>query len=174
MPIKGTIEIANRIRTALVQKVPKRIAADAERHFKMSFRHQGFIDETLVPWKPTEKPRANSRGKVLQGRILKRTGLLVNSIRVLRADWNRVEITAGGQHVPYAQIHNEGGRIQGTFNVRAHTRRKRDGSKVPVRAFQRKVNTVIPQRQFMGDSFKLRQTMRQTILRTISEALNDR
>lgn len=169
--IKRRIEIARKLRTALVNHVPKRIAADAERHFKMSFRNQGFTDHGLDRWQPLKRPRTG-RGKPLKGRILKGTGLLANSIRVARADWQAIQVVAGGQHVPYAKIHNEGGRIQGTFNVRSHTRRKRDGSRVPVRAFSRTVNTVIPRRQFMGDSFVLRQTMRQTILRTIAEAVN--
>lgn len=169
-----------RLAKALVSTAPKRIAANAERHFKDSFRNQGFTDRALVKWRPLRKPRTNSKGKKLQGRILKGRGLLANSIRVARADWNGIQVVAGGPHVPYAKLHNEGGWIRRQVTRRAHTRRAHPANtrrgrvlrnEAHVRRHQARMNVYIPKRQFMGDSHQLRQTMRQTILKTIAETL---
>lgn len=168
-----------RIAKALVSTAPKRIAADAERHFKDSFRNQGFTDRVLVKWRPLRKPRT-SKGKVLQGRILKGRGLLANSVRVAQADWNSIQVVAGGQHVRYAKIHNEGGWIRRQVTRRAHTRQAHAANtrrgrimrkEAHVRRHQARMNLYMPKRQFMGDSYMLRQTMLQTVLKTIIEPL---
>lgn len=170
--VKGRIEIAEKLRATLVRHVPKRVAADAERHFKESFRNQGFTDKQLKPWPRLKVARSNSKGQELKDRILKDTGLLSNSIRVARADINGIQVVAGGPHVPYAQIHNEGGRIRGTQNVRAHKRRSRKtGKEHDVRAFTRNVDITIPPRPFMGPSEILERKMRATVLKSIIQAI---
>lgn len=153
---------------------PKRIGADAERHYKESFRKQGFTDSTFRMWPPLKDPKAK------KGRILKRSGLLMNSIRVAQADWRGVQVVAGGPHVPYAQIHNEGGTIHRQVTRRAHPRKggpvkTRRGTVIRkatyVRRHQAMMNTHLRKRQFMGPSRALETKMRATILRTIAEAV---
>lgn len=182
MPIKGDKQLRAKVATlqkALVNTVPKRLGADAQRHFMMSFRNQGFTDTSLVLWPRLKKPRT-SGGKVVQGRILKGRGLLMNSIRVLRANWNSIQVVAGGSHVPYARIHNEGGTIEATASVRAHTRRDhaartsagtrlRKGSTVATHT--RKMLIYMPKRQYMGRSAVLNMKMRGTIMQTVVESL---
>lgn len=179
MSVKGNSQVAQRLRKALTTTIPKRIAADAQRHYMDSFRHQGFTDRALVKWRPVKKPRT-SRGKVVGGRVLKGRGLLANSIRVARADWNGIQVVAGGPHVPYARIHNEGGWIRRQVTRRAHTRRAHPArtksgvimrKEANVRRHQARMNLYMPKRQYMGDSTVLRNTMRQTIQRTIIETL---
>ena len=156
---------------ALVSTVPKRIAADAERHFKQSFRDQGFTNSSLVKWAPTKKGKP--------GRVLKKSGLLFNSIRIVRAEWNGIQLTAGGPHVPYAQIHNEGGTINRQVTRREHFRkggpvRTRRGTVQRkgglVKRHQARMNVHIRKRQFMGRSVVLENTMRLTIINTIKAA----
>ncbi len=182
MPVRGDKQLQAKVaklKAALMNTAPKRIAADAQRHFMESFRNQGFTDSGLVKWRPLRKPRT-AKDKVLQGRILKGKGLLANSIRVVKADWNGIVVSAGGSHVPYARIHNEGGWIRRQVTRRAHTRRahpaKSKGKQVMrkeanVRRHQARMNLYMPKRQFMGDSHVLRRKMRETILKTITESL---
>ena len=176
MPVFGINDInrkLERLGKTLVSIVPKRIAADAERHFKDSFRNQGFTDKSLVKWRRTKKGKA--------GRILKKTGNLSNSIRIERADATAIRIVAGGQHVPYAKAHNEGLMLQRQVTRRAHwraahkRRTKRGAVNVPdsfVRRHQARLNLRLVKRQFMGRSAVLEQTMRRTILRSIAEVTN--
>ncbi len=55
--------------------------------------------------------------------------------------------------MPYAQIHNEGGTINKTVTVKAHSR-KRKGRSENVKSHRRKMNTTLPKRQFIGE-FKM-------------------
>ncbi|MBS1940966.1 MAG: phage virion morphogenesis protein [Bacteroidetes bacterium] len=180
--IKNLNDRLHRMRNDLYTKIPKRIGQDAENHFRDSFKKGGFTDRAFVPWKPRARPPRTKSGKEKPHTILYNHGLLRNSVRLVRFDWNNIQVIAGGPHVPYAQIHNEGGTISKTVSVRgfdrrAHLRRTKRGKRVrvgpsTVGAYTRHMHTVIPRRQFMGNSYELRQTMRKTILRTIAEAAN--
>lgn len=183
MAIKGDKQLQAKLaklQKALNSTVPKRLGNDARRFFLESFRRQGWLNRGLQPWPPLKKSRTNSKGKALAGRILKGRGLLMNSIRVLRADAHGIVLVAGGQHVRYAKIHNEGGTISGmqsvrSFDRRAHMARTKAGMRMrkeaKVRAFTRRMNTRIPQRRFMGQSHELEVIMRKTILKTVVETL---
>lgn len=160
----------NGMAKALAVTFPQRASADAVRFYRDSFKHQGFTDRTLVKWKKVDgKPE----GRVLRGK----TGLLSLSIRPLKADYKGITITAGGPHVPYAKIHNEGGVIRGTQSVRASTRRAhkatlRSGKRIKrkaadVRAYRRTVNTTIPKRQFIGKSHTLKRILQLTAIKTL-------
>ncbi len=185
MPVYGVKNLNDRLKSLgakIERELPKRIGQDAENHFRDSFKKGGFTDRALVKWKPRARPPVSKSGKARPHTVLFNHGLLRNSVRLVRYTWDNIQVIAGGPHVPYAQIHNEGGTISRTVGVRAFDRRgfmrknkhgKREKVKpAHVAAFSRRMNTTIPRRQFMGDSFVLRQTMRQTILRTIAEAAN--
>lgn len=155
---------------ATYAKIPAEIATLAVNFSKERLRDQAWLDETKHPWKPRKKPRRG--GKKRSQTLLVDTGRLKKSIRKISADANRIVI---GTDVPYASIHNYGGAITGTFKVRTHTvkaHRRRAHARVRagrtekikaqtvkthiVAAHMRKVNTRIPQRQFLGDSYTLR------------------
>ena len=183
MPVSGIAAQQAKLaalRKALLNTVPQRLGNDARRFFLTSFRVQGWHDRTVQAWPKLKAPRTNSKGKVLENRILKGRGLLMNSIRVLRAEWNSIIVVAGGPHVPYAKIHNEGGKISGTASVRAFDRRahmaktstgRRMRKEAKVRAFTRRMNITMPKRQFMGASHELEQIMKKTIVKTVAETL---
>lgn len=182
MPVHGSKQLiakVNNLSKALMGTIPKRMATDAHRHFLMSFRNQGFTDERLVLWPRLKKARTIG-GRSVEGRILKGRGLLMNSLRIAQANWNSIVIAAGGPHVPYAKIHNEGGTIEATASVRSHTRRdhaanSRNGKVLrrggTVGAHTRRMLTYMPKRQYMGRSKVLVETMRQTIMKTVVETL---
>lgn len=108
--------------------------------FLDSFKRGGFIDKKFIRWQP-RKDGDSSRA------ILVKSGRLRRSLS-LKVRGNVVEISTS---VPYAQIHNEGGRVQTTQNVRAHTRKTKRGASA-VRAHTRRVSFTMPKRQFMGKS----------------------
>lgn len=151
-------------------KLPNEIAAVAVNFSKERFRQQAWLDESPERWKPRKKPRKG--GKKRGQTLLVDTGRLKKSIRKVSASTSRVVI---GTDVPYASIHNYGGTITGTFKVRAHTvkaHRRRAHTRIragrtekikaqtikmhTVGSHTRKMNTRIPQRQFLGDSYTLR------------------
>jgi phage gpG-like protein len=77
-----------------------------------------------------------------------------------------VIISAGGAKVPYARIHNEGGRVRGIQYVRPHDRKRVGGlRKYQVKWHARKVDFQMPRRQFMGFT----QELKQSILSRISK-----
>lgn len=181
MPVHGFDQLnakLSKLVSAITNKAPKLIAAGAERHFKESFRNQGFTDSSLQMWPKTKNGKP--------GRILKKTGLLMNSIRIARADINGIQIVAGGPHVPYARIHNEGGTIEGTVNVRQYVRRahevkaRRRGARgsvafsrrsVVVKAHKRNMLVYMAKRRYIGKSVVLERNSRGIVVRVIQEAL---
>lgn len=145
---KNIIKDLNDVKVQM-RKLTQYAGTEALNFYKESFKRQGFIDERYEAWKerkaPTNRKAARRTGKRA---ILVQTGRLRRSLRK-RVINTTIEILTD---VPYAQIHNEGGTIQGTATVRQHTRRTKLGVKSNVTAHTRKVNMRIPKRQFMGES----------------------
>lgn len=145
------------------------IAATAQEYYRDSFRRKDFDGE---PWMPAKTP---SR----RGSLLVKSGALANSIRIAEVSPRRVVISAGGDKVGYAQVHNEG--YTGLVNVPEHTRRARPRSLIPsegkpvkgevtVRAHTRHAS--IPKRQFMGQSRQLNELIRNRLLDYIASRTN--
>jgi len=175
MPAKGIEQVQRKVsalQKAFRRQVPVKMQAAAVRVFRANFKAQGFVDRGVKPWRPRTAYKVKHLGRKQDRLILVDKALLLNSIRANgQASWNNISVQAGGPHVPYAKIHNEGGTIRGTFNVRAHTRRTRSGDKAKVKAHKRTVNTTMPQRKYMGDSFELRTAMRKEIVTAIIKTL---
>lgn len=149
-----------------IDGLPNKIAAEAVRFSKERFRQQNWVDNTTQPWK---KRKSDGWGrKARKGRgILVDTGRLFRSIRKIYAGPNMVII---GTDVPYAQVHNQGGRFTIHQRVKAYTRKQTSLEEtsaprarkaryqrvqtgtVQVRAFTRTLHTNMPRRQFMGES----------------------
>jgi phage gpG-like protein len=139
-------EFENRFETA----VPNIVAETATEYFKERFTVQ---DWDGVPWQPLSARYAvkKTRGR---GRVLTRSGIMVNSIRPSSVTPQRVTISAGGSKVPYARAHNEGLKMQGIRKVRSYTNKNfmGKGKPVKIKAHTRTVNYQMPKRQFMGHS----------------------
>jgi phage gpG-like protein len=139
---------------------PRMVGRLALAVFDENFDNGGFTDKVFIRWKP-RKGDTDNRGRRLgdggrqQGRaILIKTGALRRSIRIGWALPHGVNIVAGNQDVPYAGIHNEGGRITGTVSVKSFERKSKTGLQM-VKAHTRTQNTTMPRRQFIGNSAKL-------------------
>ncbi|HRY33411.1 MAG TPA: phage virion morphogenesis protein [Bacteroidales bacterium] len=181
------------VRKLYARVLPIKIASEAEQHFKNSFRNQGFTDSQLKPWKRTKSGKRSTFNRSVG--VLIQSGNLKRSIRTVQKRDGVIVITAGNQHVPYAKIHNEGGRITRTVTVRQHKRRIVTTSRIrstslatrrttarkqrvvtgfcTVRSHARKMNTAIPKRQFMGESRMLNDTINRVIIREINALERD-
>ena len=130
--------------------VPTIVAETAVEFYKERFRTEEWDG---VPWQPLSPKYASkkTRGK---GRILTKSGILMNSIHPSVVNANRVTISAGGSKVPYARIHNEGLKVSGIRNVKTYTNSNfmGKGKPVQIKAHKRTVNYQMPKRQFMGHS----------------------
>lgn len=150
------------------KKIPAELAVIAVNFSKERFRDQAWLDETKHNWPKRKTQRGSARRSQT---LLVDTGRLKRSIRKIKADPDQVII---GSDVPYAEIHNEGGKINKTVNVKAHEvkshRKKahirtREGRTEIVKAqivkshtiaaHTRKMNLKIPSRHFLGNSYTL-------------------
>lgn len=167
--------------------LPNEVAALAVKFSKERFRDQAWYDNNKEAWKARKQRRQG--GKRKSQTLLVNTGRLKRSIRKIKADQNEVRI---GTDVPYAEIHNNGGKITASANVKSYTRkahsrkahsrsRKGNVESVPaqnvsshsVKAHRRKMNTAIPQRQFIGNSAKLARDIEKLIVDRFEKAMNN-
>lgn len=103
-----------------------------------NMRAEGYDGEK---WPPRKSNAPRNQGR----RLLVDTGDGERSIRIVTQTATLVELSAN----EYMEAHNTGARIQGTFPVRAHTRRRR-GRSEEVRAHNRQVDFTLPQRTFVS------------------------
>lgn len=142
MPVENRLNVAKMMLEyrKVRESIPRRVGAEGVRFFKQSFKWQGFKQSLALTRWQNRKGGKRNKGRAL----LIDTGRLRRSIRVTGSGADYVRV---GTDVPYARIHNEGGRITGTASVRPHKRKGR-----PVKGHTRNVNLNIPKRQFMGNS----------------------
>lgn len=145
---------------AALPQLTRELTIEARNFFDQSWDDKGFTDATLIEWKPVKDKNGNTKE-----RPLVKSGALRRSLRT------EVNGTTGVVYteIPYAQIHNEGGKITTTANVRAHTRKGKN-----VKAHTRTLNHEMPKRQFMGNSEVLEDKMREIIQARILSILNNK
>jgi len=143
----------------LHQKFPQMAAILAVNFSKERFIQKNWVDRSASRWEP--------RKKESKGSLMAKSGRLKRSVRKLKVTRNSVTI---GTDVSYAQIHNEGGTINKTVNVRSHSR-TRKGREENVRAHTRKMNLKIPKRQFLGESAILQRRIERMLDKQIKQIL---
>lgn len=173
------MEDLNKRLAATKKTLPRKVAAIVVDFFKGRFQRQSWIDRTTEKWAPRKGKSKKNKGRA----ILVRSGRLRRSIRAVNITQEQIII---GTDVPYARIHNEGGKIEGTQNVSSYTRRAhqrkgytRAGRKIKstqvkqstVKSHTRHVSRVMPRRQFMGASEALNKRVKGLITREINKAL---
>jgi phage gpG-like protein len=154
-----------------LRSAPRMMGQLAVREFVGSFRRQAFTDGAGVTHAWPKRKKADKKGRA----ILVKSGRLRRSIRVTSTDSDSVTV---GSDVSYAQLHNEGGVLHATQNIRAHRRRRYQEDEVSapgarkakyvrthigtsdVKAHTRTLATDMPQRQFMGASKALNDEVR--------------
>jgi phage gpG-like protein len=152
-----------------LDKAMRACAATMETHYKGSFREGGFADTPSTKWKTRSKPDKNKKTRA----VLVKSGDLRRSLQAKVTAPRTITLSSD---VPYAEVHNEGGAINATQSVKAHTRTRvkqsqgikshtatRNGKSYTVnrkvklytlttyavKAHTRSINTTMPQRQFM-------------------------
>lgn len=147
--------------------LPGRAATVAVNFTKERFRDEAWLDVTKNKWQP-RKHSKNARDR--SRKTLTKTARLKRSVRKDRVTPNYAIIAVGGTGINYARIHNEGGRVNETVKVRAHSR-NRAGRTEQVKAHIRKVDFIMPKRQFIGNSVTLDKRIQLQLTADISRAL---
>ncbi|WP_271782212.1 phage virion morphogenesis protein [Aquimarina algiphila] len=158
------IQRLNRV-SEVSKRLPNRAAALAVNFSKERFARKNWADTSRQQW-PKRQAGRKSRGSVMV-----RSGRLKRSIRKLQVTSNYILI---GSDVPYAQLHNEGGTIKKTVNIREHQRRitrGRKGGRATVKNHKRKMNLTVPKRQFIGESAVLTRRMERMLEKELKNAL---
>ena len=130
---------------------PTIVAETAVEYYKQRFEEKAFDGKEWDKGKPKKR-----------GSLLVESGNLMNSIRPAEVGPERVVISAGNAHVPYAKVHNEG--FDGEVTVKSHIRRKKGstprknknvlyGGDALVTEHKRNMHVV--KRQFLGESKEL-------------------
>jgi phage gpG-like protein len=137
-----------------LQSLPIVVSETAVNFFKDSFNRQGFIDKAYERWTPRKDKLAH--------KILMKSLYLQNSIRVIEANYDRIEVGVSG-NIEYAQIHNEGGKITASIPITAKSKKffwymfkKTEDEKWKHMALTKKthfqMSATMPKRQFIGSS----------------------
>ena len=140
-------------------KTLKDIEVKATEMFDRNFEQQGFFG---TKWK--ERKNHDSTRAILMG-----VGRLRRGVKTPKRNGNTI---VWNFDVPYAKIHNEGGIIKATQNVRPFTRTVK-GKEQKVKAFSRSVNIKMPQRQFIGDHPQLRAAIEIIVNRNAKKLIDD-
>lgn len=151
-----------------LKRLPAEAGAHARAFFLESFIKQGFTDTSFIAWpnrKDTDSHKMLSQSLALRG-----------SIRVSRADMQRVEVNAG-EGLPYAGIHNNGGVISVRVTDRLrrfcwYMYKKTEQDKWKWMALTKKetLSIRIPKRQFIGNSHTLSKELDMIFIQRIIEA----
>jgi len=161
---------------ALKLRMIQQAAAMALTHFKESFTNQGFTDETLHKW-PVRKGGAKNNGRA----ILINRGILKRGLRIKHTSMDGA-IVGEDEGIPYADIHNAGGEIKitpqmrrffwamyykfggGQKTAKGKTKQLSDTALFYRNlALSKKDHITIPKRQFIGDSALLERNIKKYI-----------
>lgn len=148
--------------------IARQVKADARRFAKVyclqwfddSFQNQGFTDAAFQAWQKRKEPDRRPGGAILID-----TTFLRKSLAVLEEDKTSISF---GTHVPYAGLHNNGGKLRAIQNVRGF-HRVRKGKREQVRPFTRKINAQFPKRKFIGESQQMMQGLDNWLLNEIEK-----
>lgn len=139
----------------VISIIPQKAAVIAVNFSKERFVKKNWVDKTETTWEKTKKRK---------GSTLIKSGRLKRSIRKVHVGADYVII---GTDAPYARIHNDGGTIEGTEEVRSHQRRAhkrktytRSNKRIKagvvrahsVQSYKRKFKRTFIQRKFIGES----------------------
>lgn len=150
--------------TYLNSKAPRIVGKMGVDHFQENFDQEGFVNNGLQPWPARQ---TDTGRKLLTGDTRELRDSIEYQASAREVKW--------GSDVPYASIHNRGGK------TKAHEIRARRGKALKFAGkggdiYRRKVNhpgSVIPKRQFIGHSRELIDKIDKRIENDITNILND-
>lgn len=134
-----------------LRELPGIIGKEAMKFSMEAFENEAWSGNHQQPWKKRKNPTKWGKPDETNRKLLKKTGELMRSVRITRQTNDRVWVGAGGTTtVHYAGVHNAGFRGVVNQNVRAFTRKMKNGKTQSVKAHSRTINQNIPKRQFLG------------------------
>ena len=152
MQINGLKNLEKELRRLIDKELPTILANQSVNFFKGNFDVQGWRGKTFKRWKNTRiKVQKFSKNPG----ILIESGHLKKSIRAVNISAGGFKVVAGNQKVPYAAIHNEGGKIKVTQKSRKYfwyMYRKTKDEFWKNMALTKKTYFTMPKRQFIGYS----------------------
>ena len=163
--------IERELQHAFERTIPLKLSVAMEEFAKDNFRRAGFEDNGLTPWKRTMRQSFGKGEDALRTPLLSREKKLMNAIQHRHTPYKATVFN----DLEYADIHNEGGRIQVTERMRKFFWGKYDETKStmykilalkPVGSF-----ITIPKRQFIGNSETLNATIEGIIEAEITKIL---
>lgn len=177
------------ITKAIHRTLPIKIGRKAADHFQDNFRKGGYVNNGLHPWPQTQRQKAGGDHAYSQyGPLLSARNYLYGSIHYVPGD---ATVTVGTS-VPYAAVHNQGATVTTHPTVTPKMRKfawrqffsakekqgdqSLEASKWKALALTKKekldVTAHIPQRQFIGLSAELKQSIQNTVENEIRNILN--
>ena len=190
---KLTQEFSRELETFVRRTAPVIVGRLAENHFRDSFRQGGFVDRELRPWPRTRRQQSGAGTAESQyGPLLSSREHLMLSVEHTTYDYGALVYN----RVPYAPIHNWGGKIPVTDRMRGYmwyrylkasgklgrsknsaseggSRKRRKPSQATTAEAEKwrrlalsvrnKKTIRIPQRQFLGASARLEETIRKEL-----------
>lgn len=179
---KLTQKFSRELETFVRRTAPVIVGRLAENHFRDNFRQGGFVDRELRPWPRTRRQQSGA------GTAESRYGPLLSSREHLMLSVEHTTYDYGAlvyNRVPYAPIHNWGGTTHPTVTPRmrryawwryyAAGGGKKNGTgktaggeeaeqwKRLALTKKKKLTVRIPQRQFLGASARLEETIRKEL-----------
>jgi phage gpG-like protein len=148
-------------------QIPRRIAMSTENFFKRNFQVQGFVDQPFKKWPERKNPKDKGRA------ILVKSGKLRRAIKPLKIT-EKVVVVGVGEHIPYAALHNSGGKIKVTPKMRRFFWAKymeTQDEYYKSLALTKKQYLTMPKRQFIGESKALYVALDRMIARQLEKAL---
>lgn len=156
---------------ALERIIPLKMSEAMEAFAKDNFRQGGFEDNGLTPWRTTLRQQFGRGEDAMRTPLLSRERNLMNAVQHRYTPYKATVFN----DLEYADIHNEGGRIQVTERMRKFFWAKYYETKSemykwlvlkPIGSF-----VTIPQRQFIGNSATLNATIEGIIEAEITKIL---
>lgn len=141
----------------LKRRLPKLVGQEVIGFAKDNFKKGGFQDGGHI--RRWNRRRHQGGGK--QRAVLVKGGHLKRSIRILRQGKQSVTV---GSNLPYAGIHNEGGKIEQTITPKQRAFfwakfEETDNDMWKRMALSKKLKIRIPRRQFLGNSTDLQKRL---------------
>lgn len=179
---KLTQKFSRELETFVRRTAPVIVGRLAENHFRDNFRQGGFVDRELRPWPRTRRQQSGAGTAASQyGPLLSSREHLMLSVEHTTYDYGALVYN----RVPYAPIHNWGGTTHPTVTPRmrryawwryyAAGGGKKNGTgktaggeeaeqwKRLALTKKKKLTVRIPQRQFLGTSARLEETIRKEL-----------
>lgn len=174
---KSSAEVLGKLQDKLAQTfrdLPAIIGEEAVNFTLENFEHEGFQGDSFEAWQRRKNPTAWGKRDETDRALLVKTAKLKRSIRISKVMEDRVFISAGGEDIPYAKVHNEGFEGEVTQNVAEHIRKTKTLKNVKVSAFTRKIYQQIPKRKFIGgqsESSQLRSRIQNVAIQELNKIL---